>query len=79
MHYSTSITVKGQVTIPKEIREELQIKIPAKLTITLDKKTKTLRLTPYPDIIDLAGSFKSKKIKNVLLAREHMENHYERS
>ena len=56
MHYSTSITVKGQVTIPKEIREELQIKNSAKLTITLDKK-KTPPINSLPGYYRLGRQF----------------------
>jgi AbrB family looped-hinge helix DNA binding protein len=78
MKYSTTITKKGQMTIPKEVRENLDILIPSQITLDVDEKEKTVRIIPQKDILDLAGRFKVKKPADVLKAREKFEKTYER-
>lgn len=78
MTYSTTITQKGQITIPKPIRDVLDLEEGKKLEIELDRRKKEIRIRPAPDILDLAGKFKLKKKINVLKAREAMEKRYER-
>ena len=78
MAYLTTITKKGQITIPKEIREALKLKEGKKLEIEFARKKKEIRVKPVIDILDLAGTFKPKKRINVLKAREAMERRYER-
>jgi AbrB family looped-hinge helix DNA binding protein len=78
MKYSTTITKKGQMTIPKEIRENLDIKIPSQVTLDLNEKEKTVRIMPQKDILDMAGRFRIKKPADVLKAREKFEASYER-
>lgn len=78
MTYQTTITQKGQITIPKEIREILKLKKGQRLDIEFEGKKKEIKIKPAPDILDLAGTFKTKKKINVLKAREMMERYYER-
>ena len=78
MVYSTTITKKGQITIPKEIREILKLEEGKKLEVEFEKKKKEIKIRAVPDILDLAGTFKPKKKINVLKAREAMEKIYER-
>jgi len=78
MVYSTTITKKGQITIPKEIRDVLRLSEGKKLFVEFEKKKEEIRLKPYPDILEIAGKFKVKKKINVLKAREEMEKKYER-
>lgn len=78
MVYSTTITKKGQITIPKEIREILKLNEGKKLEVELERKKKEIKIKPVPDILDLAGTFKPKRKINVLKAREAMERKYER-
>jgi len=78
MVYSTTITKKGQITIPKEIREILKLEEGKKLEVEFEKRKKEIKIKPVPDILDLAGTFKPKRKVNVLKAREAMEKIYER-
>jgi AbrB family looped-hinge helix DNA binding protein len=78
MIYQVSITKKGQMTLPKEIRELFGIKVPDKILLKLDKKKKTIRIEALPDIMELAGKFKVEKPVDPVKIRKHMENHYAR-
>jgi AbrB family looped-hinge helix DNA binding protein len=74
MIYQTTITKKGQITIPKEIRDILKLEEGKKLEVELDKKE--IRIKPAPDILELAGKFKTKRKIDVVKARELMERYY---
>jgi len=78
MTYSTTITQKGQITIPKVIRDALRMRIGQKISLELEKEE--IRIRVFPDILELAGTIKVKKNKGVdpVKAREYMETHYER-
>jgi AbrB family looped-hinge helix DNA binding protein len=78
MTYQTTITRKGQITIPKEIREILKLEEGRRLDVEFERKKKVIKIRPAPDILDLAGTFKMRRRINVLRAREIMEKHYER-
>ena len=74
---ATTITQKGQVTISKEIREFLGIQIGERVHIKpMDKKTRTITITPLPKLSALAGSFKVKNPKDPVKLREYMEKRY---
>jgi antitoxin PrlF len=51
----TTLTSKGQVTIPKEIRDELGLKPSDKIMFSLENGHVTLRRV-YPALEDVAGS-----------------------
>ncbi len=76
MIYQTTITKKGQITIPKEIREILKLGEGKKLEMEFERKVKKIILKPVVDILDLAGKFKTKRKINVVKARELMEKYY---
>jgi len=78
MTYSTTITQKGQITIPKMMREALKLKIGQRLSLELEEEKEGIKLKIYPDILELAGTIKVKKNKGVdpVKAREYMETHY---
>jgi AbrB family looped-hinge helix DNA binding protein len=78
MQYIASVTQKGQVTIPKEIRDEIKIKIRGKVRIEKAKDHVKVYPDDVPNILDLAGKFKVPKGTNVLRAREDMEKNYAR-
>ncbi|MFH0740012.1 MAG: AbrB/MazE/SpoVT family DNA-binding domain-containing protein [bacterium] len=81
MTYSTTITQKGQITIPKVIRDALRMAIGQKISLELEKDKKEVRMRVFPDILEIAGTIKVKKNKGVdpVKAREYMETHYERA
>lgn len=76
MTYQTTITRKGQITIPKEIREILKLKVGKKLDIDFEKKKKEIKIKAAPDILDLAGTFRPKKVVNAVKVRELMVKMY---
>lgn len=79
MTYSTTMTRKGQITIPKIIRDALCMTIGQKISLELEKKE--IRIRVFPDILELAGTIKANKNKGVdpVKAREYMETNYERA
>jgi len=59
MMISTSITQKGQVTIPISIRKKLGLKTGQKVAFT--DRGKEIVIEPIPNFLDLMGSLKTKK------------------
>lgn len=76
MLYQTTITQKGQITIPKEIREILKLNPSSR--IILELKNKEVKIKSAPDILEMAGKFKPKKKFSALKLREKMEKEYGR-
>lgn len=79
MTYLTTVTSKGQITIPKKIRDILLIGNNRTLSIEFEKKRKEVRITPSLDFLEIAKNIKVKRKLDVLKAREYMETHYERA
>jgi len=79
MTYSTTITKKGQITIPRKLREVLNLKAGKKISLDLEADRKGIHITTAPDILDLAGTFHVKRKIDPVKAREYMEKHYERA
>ena len=79
MSYQTTITRKGQITIPKEIRDMLDLDRYKKLSIEFGKKKKEITIKPAYDFLQIAKSIKVKKKLDPVKAREYMETHYERA
>lgn len=77
--FITSITQKSQVTIPKDIREELNLQFYDRVIV--ERAGDFIKIKPTLDILDLAGTFKpaprfrKRKIDD---ARRYMEKHYKR-
>jgi len=79
MTYQTSMTRKGQITIPKPLRDLLGLNISSNIILNPVKNKAEIVIKTHPDIIDLAGSLKlKKKATSVLKAREAFEKHYRR-
>ena len=79
MDFTTTITQKGQITLPKHIREFLEVKPGTRVTIkSVDKKIKTIAINPLPKLTELAGSFKPQKTYDPVVLRRKMEEHYTR-
>lgn len=72
----STVTQKGQVTIPKKFREKLGIGVYEKVNI--EAKKDHLKITPVVDILELAGKYYAPKGKNALKAREEMAKNYKR-
>ncbi len=72
----TSVTQKGQITLPKSFRDKLGIRYFDKVAITISDEY--LKVEPTKDILDLAGSFKPKQRKSVMGARKAMAEQYKR-
>ena len=59
MPYVTTISQKGQIVVPKEIRDKLKIKPSDRLKVSADEKNITIeRLSPLDEVV---GMFKVDK------------------
>lgn len=75
--YTSTVTQKGQVTIPIDLRNELGLKMYSK--VIFKKAADHVKIYPTQDIVDMAGMFKVKGRKlSAVKAREYMEKHYSR-
>lgn len=76
MPFASTVTQKGQITIPKDLREMLSIQKYSRVRFQAEKNY--LKVFPEEDILDLAGKYKPKTKKSVLKAREKFEKTYQR-
>jgi AbrB family looped-hinge helix DNA binding protein len=79
MNYVTTITQKGQITIPKEIREILKLEKGKKLRVEFERRKKEIRIKPAYDFLEIAKKIKVKKKIDPIKVREYMEKFYERT
>ena len=77
MRYITTLTRKGQMTIPRDIRKKFHLKSPTRVILEVIAEN-TLKFQSPPDIIELAGTFRPRKMKPVMGVREAMEKNYKR-
>ena len=78
MSYQTTITSKGQITIPRDIRDIFDLKPSQKIIIDIGDDKKEIRLRPGKNFLEAARKIKVKNKTNVLRARELLESSYER-
>ena len=76
MQFITTVTQKGQVTIPKSIRTQIGISLNGRVLIKANNNV--VEIKPTFDILDLAGTIIPKKMKTIDMARKAMEKHYVR-
>lgn len=76
MQFITTVTQKGQVTLPLALRQAMNINIYDKVTVTAGKGH--IKVEPTFDILDIAGKYKAKKGQSALKARALMEKNYSR-
>lgn len=76
MQITSTVTQKGQITIPKNLRDKYFLKEYS--TVSIKDLDGALFIESLSDIVDLAGKIIPKKGKNVLLAREKFEKTYKR-
>lgn len=74
----STVTVKGQVTLPLAIRKALSIKGRSKVSFTLDEKNKRVIIEPSEDFLSVAKAMKPRKV-SPLKARESFEKRYVRT
>lgn len=70
----STVTQKGQITIPKNLRDKLGL-VPYK-KVELREEKGSIRILPAISIFDIAGKYKVKKGMSALKARKYMETHY---
>ena len=78
MAYFTTITKKGQITIPKPIRDILGLKTADKILVEIPLKGGVITMKPVEDFLEVAEKIKIKKKIDPLKTRELMEKMYER-
>ncbi len=76
MQFTTSVTQKGQITIPKDIRDKLGIKEYDRVIVS--EKNNQISIQPVKDILDFAGSMPVPKNKRKIDTREAFEKNYKR-
>lgn len=76
MQILTTITQKGQLTIPKKLRENYSLE--EYDSVFLEEGKDHIKIKATKDILDLAGKIKPKKRRSILKAREKMEKNYKR-
>jgi len=76
MQFITTVTQKGQVTIPKSIRNQIGINLNGRVLVKSNNNV--VEISPTFDILDLAGTIVPKKMKTIDMARKAMEKHYVR-
>ncbi len=73
MQFTTSVTEKGQATIPAPIRKKLGIKPNSRVIFEL-KNDKEASVKPVVDFFALKGSVKSNRPFNIRLMEKAVEN-----
>ncbi len=76
MQVITTVTQKGQITLPKQLRDKYKIGTNSRVVVEDSKGH--IRIGKAKSILDIAPLAKAPRGKNALLAREKMEVNYER-
>lgn len=76
MLYATTISQKGQVVVPKDIRKKLKIKPSTVFSVYLDGGA--IVMNPVPDTNEVFGMFKAKKIITKASIKDSFRNHIEK-
>lgn len=76
MQSITTVTQKGQVTIPKAIRDVLYIK--PYTNVIVERFKNYVKITPQRSLLNMFPIASAPRGKDALLAREFMEKNYSR-
>lgn len=79
MTYQTTITTKGQMTIPKVFRDMLGLGRTRRVSVEYQPKDQSIKVKLALDFLEVARKIKVKRKMDVLKAREFMERNYERA
>lgn len=77
--YQTTLTQKGQITIPKTIRQALHLVPRQKVRLYLAGNDKVATIEPAEDFLTLSAQVKITKKTDPLQARQQLERRYERA
>jgi len=79
MLQTTTITSKGQITIPAYFRQQLGLQAGQKVQFSFEKKQpKKLLIEPIPKFEDLMGTFKTNKRYSKKAARKAISEAFAR-
>ena len=78
MTYTRKVTKKGQVTIPKDIRDEFGIDARSKVIVYASKDDNTIVIKPASSLTDMREKLDIDNPIDPVKAREIMSNNYER-
>lgn len=78
MSYIRTLTQKGQVTLPKELRDFLGIRPTEKVGMFIDAVHGDVRIVAAKKLSSLAGAIRVKKAKNAVALRRQLERSYQR-
>ncbi|MEK7079111.1 MAG: AbrB/MazE/SpoVT family DNA-binding domain-containing protein [Patescibacteria group bacterium] len=73
MIQTSTVTQKGQITIPYLIRQKMAIETGSKVSFIFENEK--LTLSPLPSFFDFRGSIKSKKPFDVRKMRAQVKKH----
>ena len=81
MSFITTVTTKGQITLPKNIRDFLGLYPKTRVTVNLDERNRAVKFEPIVNFLDFAGCLNDKvpkeKRMDAVEARAYMEKHYD--
>ena len=74
MDYITTVTQKGQITLPKMLRDSLGVKTYEKVRVIAG--VGHIKIYPTQDILEITKRFTVKSKKSVIEARKELEKNY---
>lgn len=79
MTYHSTVTKKGQITLPKEVREFLKLSETQRIIIEFEPKNKVAYIKSADDFLEIAKVITPQKRIDPVRAREYLEKSYERT
>ena len=76
---ASTISEKGQITIPKAFRDKLNLGRSKRVTVELEPTGEALQIRLAPDFLEVARKMKVRRKMDPVKAREYMEKNYERA
>lgn len=79
MTYQKTITSKGQITIPKPLRDALRLHKSRRVLLDFDRVKGEIKVKPSEDFFSVAKRINVNIRTDPVKAREYMEKFYERA